>query len=131
MEKMKPALNMLAADNETLYEKYLNKDEHIDINLDSYWTILDETSQILLLLNPRTKLTVFKNLDKKIKAIDLVSNLIGYSSLMPKPTTTFSDDLSNTQNYFCQLCLIGFQEKSNLDSSLLKINCIQDEVKDT
>ncbi|CAG8793523.1 13908_t:CDS:1, partial [Cetraspora pellucida] len=64
--------------------------------LDSYWPILDETLQISSLLDPRTKLTVFKNLDEKTKAIDLVSNLVGYSPPMPKPTTTFSDDLSNT-----------------------------------
>ncbi|CAG8734612.1 10971_t:CDS:1, partial [Cetraspora pellucida] len=90
--------------------------------LESYWPLLDETSQISSLLDLRTKLTAFRTMDEKIKAIDTVSNLEEYSPQVPEPTTVSSNDLSTTQNYFCQLRLTDSTQENNSNSPLPMMN---------
>ncbi|CAG8810487.1 17682_t:CDS:2, partial [Cetraspora pellucida] len=98
--------------------------------LDSYWPILDETSQVSSLLDPRIKLTAFKSMDKKTKTINLISNLNGYSSEISKPTTTSSNNLSNTRNYFRQLRSSDtLLQEDNSDFSLPMMNRIRDELE--
>jgi len=92
--------------------------------LDDYWPIMDETSQISLLLDPRAKLSAFRTEDEKNRVKDLISNLTGYStsiSAIPR-----NDDIANTRNFFRQL-----QDNSNYDnvlSTLPRTNNIRDEL---
>ena len=70
--------------------------------LDTYWSIMDEASQISSLLDPRTKLSAFKDEVEKTRAKNLVLNLAGYSVTL-QPTIDTTDDLMNTRNYFRRL----------------------------
>src|SRR5947209_5526876 len=69
--------------------------------LNSYWSIMDEASQISSLLDPRTKLSAFKDVTEKTRAKNLVLNLAGYSVTLQLTDTT--DDLMDTRNYFRRL----------------------------
>jgi hypothetical protein len=158
--RMEAALNLLAADDRTVHQRYPNEDsrdnikdimiilkpferatrllsasnypthgdvrfvflglqehllQHMDTDfspdtvagaiyqkLDTYWSIMDEALQISSLLDPRTKLSAFKDEVEKTRAKNLVLNLAGYSVTL-QPTIDTMDDLMNTRNYFRRL----------------------------
>ena len=71
--------------------------------LESYWPILDETSQISSLLDPRVKLSAFRDENEKQRAINLILNLRGYSFTSQPKIISSTNNLTNTRNYFRQL----------------------------
>ena len=80
--------------------------ELIYLELSNYWPIMDESSRISSLLDPRTRLSAFKNEDEGIKAKDLVLNLTGYTLTTPTPTqniTTANDGIDEARIYFRKL----------------------------
>ena len=92
--------------------------------LDDYWLIMDETSQILSLLDLRAKLSAFRTEDEKNRVKDLISNLTGYSTSIS--AIARNDNIANTQNFFRQL-----QDNSNYDnvlSTLPRTNNIRNEL---
>jgi hypothetical protein len=70
--------------------------------LNNYWGIMDEASQISSLLDPRTKLSAFKDTSDKIRAKNLVLNLTEYT-VTSQPVSDTTDDLTDIRNYFRQL----------------------------
>jgi len=70
--------------------------------LNNYWGIMDEASQISSLLDPRTKLSAFKDTSEKIRAKNLVLNLTEYT-VTSQPVSDTTDDLTDIRNYFRQL----------------------------
>ncbi|CAG8458855.1 16676_t:CDS:2 [Cetraspora pellucida] len=141
-KRMESPLTMLVVDDLIIRQKCPDENDRANINdylsrykddanfsqnqvataiyqkLEKYWPILDENSQISTLLDPRTKLTAFRDLNEKTKAINLVSNLQGYSIV--SNSTPTPNDLSSTQNYFRQLRISDSSQENQSDSFLLK-----------
>jgi hypothetical protein len=78
--------------------------------LADYWPILDESSQIFSLLDPRVKLSAFKDDNEINRAKNSILGLSGYSltsestsASTSTSTITSINDVINTRNYFRQL----------------------------
>ena len=74
--------------------------------LKEYWLIVDESSQISALLDPRIKLIAFDNDDEKKKVKDLILELTEYyevSQVQITDNATTGDEIINTRNYFRRL----------------------------
>ncbi|CAG8571550.1 7821_t:CDS:2, partial [Paraglomus occultum] len=97
-----PALQMLQADNSTIRERYPLPSELQDIHdiivllepieratlflsasniqhmLNDYWPILDRTSQISAILDPRSKISAFKNQEEREQVKATILELTSY-----------------------------------------------------
>ena len=86
--------------------------------LADYWPILDESSQISSLLDPRIKLSAFKDDFQINKAKDLIAGLNGYSSASASTSTTVStNEIVNARNYFRRLRNCSNSNNNNASTS--------------
>ncbi|CAB4385408.1 unnamed protein product [Rhizophagus irregularis] len=108
-KRMEPALNLLAADNPNVRQRYLTDFDCINIDdtmvllspierairflsafsypthdaiyqkLSNFWPIMSESSQLSSLLDPRVKFSAFENEIERTNAKNLALNLTKYS----------------------------------------------------
>ncbi|CAG8685125.1 9397_t:CDS:2 [Cetraspora pellucida] len=93
--------------------RYINNNEHsqhmmtdsIQQKLDVYWPILDETSQISSLLDPRVKSSTFKDELETNRVKNKIYNMTEYFSTTLQLTTKVlaNDNITSARNYFHQL----------------------------
>ena len=94
--------------------------------LESYWSILDDSSQISAFLDPRVKISAFKTENEKNKIVDLISGLNEYISETTQQIA-FANNSNNDRDYFRNLYTLNtsFSFTYNLPST----NCIHEEIK--
>ena len=88
--------------------------------LADYCPILDESSQISSLLDPRVKLSAFKDDIETNKAKDLILGLNGYfstSASTSDSTTVSANEIINARNYFRKLRNCNNNNNNNTSTS--------------
>ncbi|CAG8691602.1 16950_t:CDS:2, partial [Cetraspora pellucida] len=94
--------------------------------LESYWLILDDSSQISAFLDPHVKLSAFKTENEKNKVVDLVSGLSEYISETTQQIA-LANNSNNNRDYFCNLYALDtfFSFTYNPPTT----NCIHEQIK--